>query len=57
MTCQELCGTAVRNPETHKLLDFVEEVMGLSYAEDPNYNKLRFLLTKSLLNDGSVPNK
>jgi len=57
MTCQELCGTASENPETHKLLAFVEEVMGLAYAEEPNYNKLRFLLTKALLDAGSVPNK
>ena len=57
MTSKQLCGTAKKNPQTHKLLDFVEEIMGLSYAEDPNYNKLRFLLTKALLNEGEVPNR
>jgi hypothetical protein len=31
--------------------------MLIDYEEKPNYNKLRFLLTKELLNDDVVPNK
>jgi len=31
--------------------------MSLKFNEEPNYNKLKFLLTKSLLDSGHVPDK
>ena len=31
--------------------------MSLKFDEEPNYNKLKFLLTKSLLDSGYVPDK
>jgi len=39
------------------LHDFVEEVMSYSFDETPNYNKLKFLLTKGLIDSGTMPNK
>ena len=57
LTPLDLCGTMSNAPVTHKLLDFVEEVMKLDFDETPNYNKLRFLLTRALLDVGRVPNR
>ena len=39
------------------LIDFAEDLYSLSFKEVPNYNKLRFLLTKELLSIGMIPNK
>jgi len=52
-----LCGTEKDNPETYRLEPFVEEVFSLEFNEVPNYAKLKFLLTKSLLDAGMAPNK
>jgi len=57
MTTQDLCGTQDENLEVYKLSPFVDEVMSLQFDEEPNYNKLKFLLTKSLLDSGYVPDK
>ena len=57
MTTEDLCGTQDENLEVYKLSPFVDEVMSLKFNEEPNYNKLKFLLTKSLLNSGYVPDK
>jgi len=57
VTPEGLCGDAVSKPVTHKLTDFVKEVWSIQFTEAPNYNKLRFLLTKALLDVGKVPNK
>ena len=35
--------------KTKQFLPFISEVWGLQYEEEPNYNKLKFLLTKILL--------
>ena len=57
LTPLDLCGTKESSPVTHKLFDFVEEVMSIDFDETPNYNKLRFLLTRALLDVGRVPNR
>ena len=33
----------------------MDEVWALSYEEEPNYNKLQFILTNILLNQNKVP--
>ena len=55
MTPEKLCGG--KNCVTRKLLEFVNEVFSIGFADEPNYNKLKFLLTRALLDDGKVPNK
>ena len=37
------------------LNDFVEEAYAIKFKEQPNYNKLRFLLAKNLLDKELVP--
>lgn len=55
-TPEELCGTKEKNPDTYHLLEFVKEVYQIGFKEDPNYDKLKFLLTRSILDAGQVPN-
>lgn len=57
ITPRELCGTAAKNPETYRLEDFITEVMSIKFDEVPPYSKLRFLLTRALLDSGTLPNK
>ena len=40
-----------------EFLDFASLIYELKYDEKPDYNKLRFLLTKILLDDEIVPSK
>ena len=42
-------------PENKMLLSFVTEVWQLGYEEEPDYNKLKFMLTKILIDKGEVP--
>ena len=39
------------------LLGFAEEVYSITFSEKPNYNKLKFLLKKELLDLEKVPDK
>jgi hypothetical protein len=39
------------------LLAFAEEIYSLYFSEKPNYNKLKFLLKKELLDLDKVPDK
>jgi len=39
------------------LHEFAKEVSSLKFEEEPNYNKLRFLLEKNLLVVDKVPSK
>jgi hypothetical protein len=57
LTSSNLCGTQITSPNTFRLHDFVEEVMSYSFDETPNYNKLKFLLTKGLIDSGTMPSK
>lgn len=41
---------------TH-LIPFAEAIYALEFKEKPDYAKLKFLLTKELLNVGMIPNK
>lgn len=41
---------------TH-LIPFAEAIYAIEFKEQPDYAKLRFLLTKELLNVGMTPNK
>ena len=51
MTPSLLCVSS----ETQALRPFCEKVFSLEYDQEPDYNELRFLLTKGLLNAGMVP--
>ena len=57
LTPETLCGTEETTKDTHRLQDFVREVMSYSFDEEPNYNKLRFLLTRALIDYGTMPSK
>ena len=57
MGIDDLCGLNVRESEVFKLKPFVKEVMKLSFNEQPDYNHLRFLLSKPLLEEDLVPGK
>ena len=37
--------------------EFAEEIYSLEFAEEPNYNLLRFLLAKNLMERDLFPNK
>ena len=37
------------------MVDFAKEVYNIGFKEKPNYGKLRFLLTKEMLNIDLVP--
>ena len=43
--------------ETQLLLPYLEEVFKIDYESEPNYSKLKFLLVRSLLEEGIVPLK
>ena len=51
MTGHQLC-IEMRCP---LLIDFANEVYGIGFKEKPNYGKLRFLLTKEMLNVDLMP--
>jgi len=39
------------------LIPFADKIFALGYKEKPNYDELRFLLKKNLLDQNIVPNK
>ena len=43
--------------ECQFLLDFAKKVYSIKFAEKPDYQKLRFMLTKILLDNEIVPSK
>ena len=49
MGVRDLCGNSQSQSIAYCLTPFVEEVMKLKFHEDPDYNKLRFLLEVVLL--------
>ena len=51
----ELCGDKRDDTPAHLLKEFVEEVLSLEYQEVPDYEKLKFLLEKSILGLGHQP--
>jgi hypothetical protein len=53
MTPEELCVSE----ESAKLIPFLKEVYALGYYDEPDYNKLRFLLVKELINMDITPDK
>lgn len=57
MSVKELCGKTITESSAFLISDFVQNVMDLKFEEEPNYGKLKFFLTKALLETGDVPNK
>ena len=53
----EICGLHASESPAFKLKPFVSEVFKLKFEELPDYDRLRFLLQKSLLNENCVPGK
>jgi casein kinase 1 len=41
--------------ESQQILPFIQEIYSLRFDEEPNYNKLNFLLVKVLMNHNLVP--
>jgi hypothetical protein len=52
-----LCGTKRHNPDTFRFHDFTEEIFSYGFEEKPNYAKLRFLLTKALIDNNCTLDK
>ena len=52
MTPKDLCQSV----EAKTFLPFVEEIFSYKFEDTPNYNKLRFYLTKALLDNEMMPN-
>ena len=42
---------------TKYLLPFAKHVLNLAFDEEPNYNKLKFMLVKNLLDSDIIPSK
>ena len=51
MTPEKLCVE-----KASKLLQFATEVFSYEFSEEPNYTKLKFLLSKVLLDHSVIPN-
>lgn len=54
---KELCGESLKSTSVFKIKPFVEEIWKLKFDELPDYDHLRFLLQKSLLDEDLVPSK
>ena len=57
MGVKELCGTSQSQSLTYCLKPFVQEIMKLKFHEEPDYNKLRFLLEVVLLKQSIPPDR
>ena len=44
------------DPRNKCLIPLAEYIYSLDFAEEPNYNKIKFLITKNLLDCNIVPN-
>ena len=55
MTIDDLCGQNLGQSRAFLIRPFIEEVMSYSFSETPNYEKLKFLLEKVLLDRKSIP--
>ena len=44
------------DPRNKCLIPLAEYIYSLEFAEEPNYNKIKFLITKNLLDCNIVPN-
>ena len=51
LTIKDYCYS----PDSKLLKPFISEVMNLEYEEKPNYNKLKFLLVKILIDQDFFP--
>ena len=57
MQTKDLCGVRAEDSRAFYITKFVDEVMSYKFEETPDYNKLRFLLEKILLDKKIIPNK
>lgn len=57
MTVQDLCGSSESESIAFLLTPFAEEVMKYEYDEQPDYNKLRFLLERVLMQKNIAPSR
>lgn len=44
MGCSELCGNSMEESRAYSIKEFVIEAMSYEFTDEPNYDKLRFLL-------------
>ena len=57
MSTDDLCGRNSFDSRAFYITAFVNEVMSYKFEETPDYNKLRFLLEKVLLDKKITPSK
>lgn len=55
MTLDDLCGKNLAQTRAYLFKPFIREVMSIKFEEAPNYEKLKFLLEKILLDRKIVP--
>ena len=55
MSLDDLCGTSMQQTRAFCMREFTQEVMSYKFAEAPDYNKLKFLLEKILLDQNAYP--
>jgi hypothetical protein len=53
MSAQDLCISS----DSQKIYPFLQEVYNLKFDEEPNYNKLNFILVKELMQMNISPSK
>ena len=53
----EMCGHSLNDTRAYGLKPFVEEIMQYEFTDVPDYDKLRFLLDKALLEQDLIPKK
>lgn len=57
MGTADLCGSSAFESRAFHISAFVDEAMSYKFEESPDYNKLRFLLEKVLLDKKITPSK
>lgn len=55
MGLKEFCGESKSESRAFHISEFVDEILNYEFSEMPNYDKLRFLLEKVLLQHNIVP--
>jgi len=55
MTIDDLCGESLAQSRANLIRPFVDEVMKYRFDDAPNYEKLKFLLEKVLLDRKFIP--
>lgn len=56
LTANDFCGFHMNETSAFMVKPYLETVLGYKFSEEPDYQYLKFLLQKSLLDENIVPN-